>query len=246
MLSGAYHYALNKKQTDVLTFGAQYGQIQRNSTDPEKAKFEDDLNQSGTSSPDRALLEQFRDSYPDLNLSVQYKGTRKKSTFEMGLSLHHIISPDFEALVLQNKVPKRMNFYMFHQYAFTKKFEIRYGQWASLSGLFSKGMAFDSNIILEVLGIFHLDKKTKGRKKSEQKQKDIDLIFGLAYRINDGAIFKAGINYELWSLMFSYDMTLSEASNYNNHNGAYELGIKRIINVYKKPEVDSVILCPKF
>ncbi len=247
VLSAAYHYALDKKQKQVLTFGAQYGQIQRNSTDPENALFEDDLNGSGTSSPDRALLEQFRDNYPDLNIGVQYKARHKKNDFfEIGISMHHLLNADFEGLGSQNDVPARLNFYVFHRHVFNKRFELKYGQWASSSGFLSKRQTFHMNVNIQLLGIYHLAKKKKGRKSSEKKQKEIDLLFGLGYRVGDAMIFTAGMNYEQWSIGFSFDMTISEASNYNSHNGAYELGLKRIINIYKKPTVDNVILCPKF
>lgn len=245
-LGASYHYSLDKKQKKVFSVGVQYGQIQRNATDPDRAQFEDGLNQSGTSSPDLALLEQFRDSYSDLNIGIQYKQKYKKTDLlNIGLSYHHLLSPDFEALVLDNYIPERINFYIYHEHQFNKKFSIKYGHWSSLAGLFNSRHSVQTNVNIQAIGALKLNTKKK-RNKEAKKAKDIDLVFGLGYRVSDALQLISGINYEQWSLIFSFDMTVSAASNYNNNNGAYELGIQRIINVYKEPKVDSVILCPKF
>ena len=49
--------------------------------------------------------------------------------------------------------------------------------------------------------------------------------------------FRAGIGY---------DLTLSTLADANNRNGAVEIAANYIFRIYKQPEVDPAILCPKF
>ena len=71
-------------------------------------------------------------------------------------------------------------------------------------------------------------------------------MLGLGFRVNDAVQFLTAYVYKDWQIGIAYDLTVSSASEFNNNNGAIEIGLKRIFNVYKKPDVKPAILCPKF
>ncbi|MFY8033463.1 MAG: PorP/SprF family type IX secretion system membrane protein [Flexibacteraceae bacterium] len=50
-----------------------------------------------------------------------------------------------------------------------------------------------------------------------------DLLFSGWYRVGNGVIAAVGISNATYTLGFSYDLTTSSLSNYNNGNGAYEI-----------------------
>jgi len=102
-----------------------------------------------------------------------------------------------------------------------------------------------NNTMLQVKSHINLSKtvKEKGKKTTIDRGQ---LTLGLGYRIDDALQLLTGYVYNDWHIGFAYDFTVSSASQFNNSNGAFEIGISRIFNIYKQPDVDPAILCPKF
>ena len=79
---------------------------------------------------------------------------------------------------------------------------------------------------------------------SRNLKKDLDLRIGLGYRTADAAKVMVGFDTDRLRAALAYDITLSQARNVNSYQGAFELGLAYIFNIYKKPTVVPTILCP--
>jgi len=70
--------------------------------------------------------------------------------------------------------------------------------------------------------------------------------FGLGYRIGDALQVLLGYEKGPLKVGIGYDLTLSTLADANNRNGAIEIAANYIFSIYKQPDVDPAILCPKF
>ena len=243
LMSAAYHKSLHKKKFSVLSFGLQYGSVRRKVNNPNDARTEFGLLSGNTNSPDLLLLESLEENYNDLNIGIKYQNLKKDgSEFVVGISLMHILDPDFMGLVQNNTIHKRFNAHSYGIIQAGKKVDIKCGFYYSNMGLFTKRFSTHNNMNLFTQLYFELTSK----KKKKQKAKTFELMTGLGYRFGDALQFFLGVNYERWEVGFSFDMTVSDAAVYTNNNGAIEFGLQHIVNVYKEPEIDNKILCPKF
>ena len=70
--------------------------------------------------------------------------------------------------------------------------------------------------------------------------------FGLGYRVGDALQVLLGYEKGPLRVGIGYDLTLSTLADANGGNGALEIAANYIFKIYKQPEVDPAILCPKF
>lgn len=77
------------------------------------------------------------------------------------------------------------------------------------------------------------------------KNKNI-LFGGLNYRIGDAVIPYMGYEEDHWKLIFSYDVTASELSRYNNSNGAFEVGLVIRGDYPGGNSKKEKLICPRF
>lgn len=245
LLSAAYHKSLHKKKHSVLSIGLQYGSIRRKVNDANNALWEDALLSGNSNSPDQLLLESLEENYNDLNVGLKYRFVQKNGNeFVLGLSMLHILDPDFMGLIQNNTIHKRINAYTYGKQSVGKKVDLKYGFFYSNMGMFTQRFSNHNNMNLFAQLFFELTSKNKKRQKKQAKT--FELMTGLGYRFGDALQFFLGVNYERWQAGFAFDMTVSEAAVYNNNNGAIEFGLQHIFNIYKEPEIDNKILCPKF
>ena len=74
---------------------------------------------------------------------------------------------------------------------------------------------------------------------------NLDMRMGVGYRTGDAAKVMFGFDTDRLRGALAYDITLSQARNVNSYQGAFELGLAYVFNIYKKPEVTPTILCPR-
>lgn len=247
LMSAAYHKSLHKKKFSVLSFGLQYGSIRRKVNSANNALWGDALLSGNSNSPDQLLLDALEENYNDLNFGIKYHYRLKDGNeFVLGVSLMHILDPDFMGLIQTNTIQKRINAHCFAIMNVGKKVAVKYGFYYSNMGLFTKRYSMHSNMNLFAQLYFELQSKKKKKSREKKSAKTFELMTGLGYRFGDALQFFLGVNYERWQAGFAFDMTVSEAAVYNNNNGAIEFGLQHIINVYKEPKIDNKILCPKF
>lgn len=71
---------------------------------------------------------------------------------------------------------------------------------------------------------------------------DFRLMGGLGYRVGDAVQVLAGLEYKSWRVGLGYDLSTSPLSPAQS----FEIGVRYIGKIFKRPKVKEVILCPAF
>lgn len=261
--SGAYHLSLDKNRTNILTLGVQYGSTSYGLKMPEGTPDQQRIFETGIGGqeldpemigmPDTGGPNQGNNnaSYNDLNAGVKLKilmDKKTNNTFEAGVSMLHINNPRRNTLVtrimepgdtLPNGEPiepvgggqdTRRRKPTIHAHA---RLDMEMSEkWRFQPTVFFQNSASTSSISLQAWG-------------SRNLKKDLDLRLGLGYRTSDAAKVMVGFDTDRLRGALAYDITLSQARNANSYQGAFELGLAYIFNIYKKPDVAPTILCPR-
>ena len=235
----AYHKALDKKGNTLLSFGLQGGLLSRD-IDVNELRFGDEvLNQlqtgTFTQTPEnRANLA--GSSAFDLNAGVMLTARLNKLTdLNIGLSFYHILSPNYALDATQTvNTPKGardlpLAFKLHGQFNFSL------GEKWLLSPTFLYNQAFASNE-LQVQGMV-------GYKLNDKDPMIIKL--GPGYRLGDAVEVLLGVDYKSFRFGASYDLTVSDLSDINNGQGAFEFALSYIIKIFKAPTVKPVVICPR-
>ena len=261
--SGAYHYALDKKRENVITLGVQYGStsygIEVDGIPIQQLNIstaEDGLGQTGMSEFDEMTMTPIgpgmrgnnnNDNYNSLNAGLKLKMLLDKKTgniFEAGVSMANINAPrrqsqtvitrdtisDVPEIGGGNSVDDRRRRPTIHAHA---RLDMEMSEkWRFQPTAFFQTANGTSSVSLQAWGRRDL-------------KKDLGLRLGLGYRTGDAAKVMFGIDAGQIRGALAYDVTLSQARNADSYQGAFELGIAYIFNIYKKPQVTPQILCPR-
>lgn len=248
-LSVAYHLALNKKGSTVLTIGLQGGSTQRSidissgnvtTGDRQGLLFPNEIDVSlgggglgAGENPDRD--DDVNKSFFDLNAGVMLRSAiNNQAALELGVSVGHVTSPAYSLLGSagagdnNNDVsrPSRITAHGRLDYGLTDKFSI------APTFLFqSTGGAREA--ALQGWGGYQLNK-------------DVKLNLGLGYRFGDAAQILLGADINDLKVAASYDLNVSSLNDVSNFQGGFEIAAYYIIKIYKKPNVKPTVLCPKF
>jgi type IX secretion system PorP/SprF family membrane protein len=248
-ISAAYHLALDKKQTNILTIGAQLNNGNRtipgfNSADTRNGiinGIDIDLinlkqltnnNQAGSQNQDAKLKNR------DLGAGLLFNARRKKSDLRLGFALEGLLSPRvgiFSNSVGQGAVskdsvetkPLGLNIHGDYRYDLTKRTSIEPSFYYYSLGPFS---AF--NVNSHVWYQINEDKDFKGGA-------------GLGLRNVRDVILYLGARFSTYQVGVSYDLNLNDRALASNGLGGLELAVRYIGTIYKKPKVKPVIFCPR-
>ncbi|NJC27830.1 PorP/SprF family type IX secretion system membrane protein [Neolewinella antarctica] len=243
--SAAYHLALDKKRTNIVTLGVQYGSISygfdfQGTLLQEETISSTQGGQGGTNEFQATGQDGDNESVNDLNAGLKLKmmlNPKKNNVFEAGISMLHLTSPertsliesenrDSTAAVDTDGLDRRATI---HAHA---RLDLEAGEkWRFQPSIFFQQEAASSAISLQAWGQRNL-------------KKDMDLRLGVGYRTGDAAQVLVGLNFGQLRTALSYDITLSQARAATNYQGAFELSAMYIFNIYKKPNVTPTILCP--
>lgn len=225
ILSGSYFIAMDPKRKNILGLGLSYMMFFRSFARPENAIFPDE---TGT---DRERLLDFRGSGNDINLGINY--SRKMNTSDylnVGLALLYLRKQIFDGIGPQNRAGNRYNI------------NANYGKMLAnaqtlleLAFYYSNFVGFN-NISTQIMANHLL---------SSQKKHDSMVSAGIGYRWGDALKFFVGGRHKQWHVSVAWEMPISPVRSFSNNDGAFEIGIYKIINIYKKPKVNPVILCPR-
>ena len=229
-LSGAYHWAFDKKYNTVITLGLQIGMTQRRVDD---SKYASALSiESGVNAdPDYNLLNNFNPTISDYNFGLGFKKkTAKNAYINFGVALNHATQSDFmfTGSNIRNIVGRRINAYA--EYFVQTNRQLAFRPTLVYSRMFN----FEN-----IFGQLNFEYKPNRKKKTILKG-------GLGYRVGDALQFLAGTVYKGWDVGIAYDLTVSSAKRLTNGFGGFEIGVRRILIKNTKPEAPPVILCPKF
>ncbi len=233
----AYHKALDKKGNTLLSFGIQGGVLNRDITFEDLLfadGIESDLQGAGYNSA--ATPDDFTSSSAfNLNAGVLLTARLNKLTdLNIGLSFQNILSPNYSINNQTVNTPKGardlpLGFKLHGQFNFTMS-----DKW-TLSPTFLYNQAFTSNE-LQVQAML-------GYKLNDKDPMIIKL--GPGYRLGDAVEVLLGVDYKAFRFGASYDFTVSDLSNVNNGQGAFEFALSYIIKIFKAPTVKPVVICPR-
>ncbi len=268
--SVAYHLSLDNRNNNVLTLGIQGGQIVRSISGFRErgvTPFEDVI----AVDPSGDMLSPFGTTgggmnddpsanFFDLNAGLLLKSKINEATnIELGFSLQHIT----RNFVFGDSTGTR-NTYSFldlgrdnDDFTIPTLFVLHGKYNVDLTDVWSITPSFlfqqsrnQNEAVIQFLGGYTLLKRETrddGRKGRLIKDKDAPKInFGLGYRLGDALQVLVGFQKGDFRAGIGYDLTLSTLADANNRNGAVEIAANYIFRIYKQPEVDPAILCPKF
>jgi type IX secretion system PorP/SprF family membrane protein len=245
-LNGAYHLALNKKGTTMLSLGFGFGSISRK-IDRTKLRFEDGiLDGNPKASQDYAALgdktmanANFRDLMGGIVLSSQLN---KQMDFNIGFSMFHIAepratligkdttSPGSGPIVQSVETPLR------RRSVVHGRFNIKTNDRVTISPMFMyQTMAGADEIQLQTMANYLFD-----------PEKDVTFGVGAGYRMRDAFQILLGYQKKDLQVGFAYDINTSDLSAVSRFRGGFEIAANYIIKIYKPAVVKPKVLCPRF
>ncbi len=232
-LSASYHFAFDKERTSVLTLGGQYTRTSV-SIDPGNSLILEEtidvaLGGGGQVSPTELGMGEMNTDYTDFSGGLMFRTNLTDSNaLELGVALYHLTSPENQLLTGGGSQAERSSTLHAHArlgYQLSDK-------WRFLPSVFFQSSAGTNSASIQAW---------MGRRIKP----DVQLRFGLGYRTGDAGKVLLGIDYKDLRAALAYDVTLSDASSIVDNQGAFELSAYYIIKIYKEPEIDPTILCPK-
>jgi type IX secretion system PorP/SprF family membrane protein len=238
-ISAAYHLALNKEGSSILSFAYQTGAIQRFVANPQDLVFEDELlDPMGSPSPDHDVKDKedktgFLDHVGGLKFSSKFN---KTDEFYIGVSASRFGKPDWSVL-------KQGGNY---------KLEPRGFAQIGMSTVLSDKVRFLPNISYQ--------KIMKGSENTLVLQALFDYMYdpqkktvlkgGLGWRSGQGAgdavQVMLGADIKNVTVMLGYDFNVSSLTAASGSAGGFELSAMYIGRIYKRPHPDPIIFCPRF
>lgn len=238
--SVAYHWAMNKKGTSTLAIAYQTGSIQREIKDPSKLIFEDQLLGQMTGGQLPETMEQiltdktgFLDHVGGLKFTSKYN---KTDEFYIGVSSGKFGRPDWSLLTQGGsyRVDPRV-----------------FGE-IGMSSVLSDKVRFSPNLTYQKIwntaaNTFVLQGMVD---YNYNEEKEIVLKGGLGYRsgagIGDAIQLMVGADIKDIRVMIGYDFNISTLSSASSGQGGFEIAAQYIGRIYKRPNPDPIIFCPRF
>jgi type IX secretion system PorP/SprF family membrane protein len=233
-LSAAYHLSLDKKRKTVLTFGIQGGTAQRRVMLDDNVRFGDQLEaqlQGQTSAQTMDVnIDTARNSSFTLNGGVLLTTqVSEKTKLVFGVGGIHLNGPEY-AFTQGRRTDRDLRFNA-HARA-----DISLNDKWSLSPAFAFQTIGASQDVAPQLWAGYMI----------NPEKQIRLNFGTGYRLGDAAEIMVGLDYEAFSFAVAYDLNISDATDYTNGVGGFEIAASYIARIYNKPEPNPQIFCPRF
>lgn len=250
----AYHLALDKKRRNVVTIGAQYGSTSyglsmSDSTPDQQSIFSESIGGGGGMAERIGMPEgpngmNNNDSYNSINAGVRLKlllDPKKQNIFTAGVTLLHLNNPDRRSLIervepidttIMTTNPgrdARRRKPTLH--AHTRLDLEMNDKWRFQPTAYFQSSANTSSLQLQAWG-------------QRSLKKNLDMRVGLGYRTGDAAQVLFGFDTDRLRAALAYDITVSQARAITSYQGAFELGVSYLFNIYKKPTVVPTILCP--
>jgi len=235
----AYHKALDKKGNTLLSFGLQGGLLSRD-IDVNELRFGDEVLgelQSGTFTQTPENRSNLGGSSAfNLNAGVMLTARLNKLTdLNVGLSFQNILSPNYALDNTQTvNTPKGSRdlpiaFKLHGQFNFTLS-----DKWLlSPTFLYNQGYGWNQMQVQSMVGYKINDKDP------------MIVKLGPGYRLGDAFEILLGVDYKSFRFGASYDLTVSDLSDINNGQGAFEFALSYIIKIFKAPTVKPVVICPR-
>lgn len=232
MGSVAYHFAVNKKGTTILTLGVQVGKQNRSvSLTGDNIRFGEELDPDMIiKSQDHALGE--KSDFFDINAGLTLKtklGTQ--TNMVLGFAMNHINNPKYSIGGGGSKEEQNL--------------PIRYIGHGEINFDLNKKWVMSPTFLYQAIGTLNEAnvQLMGGYKLIDTKEKKVKLNVGVGYRLGRNAEILLGMDYNDIKVGFGWDLN---TSGLNNGSYGYEIAASYIGKIYKKPKVNPVIFCPRF
>lgn len=249
-LSAAYHLGLNKKGTAVISFGYQTGSVARRikASGLAKIELESDDYEPGSLTGDLALMgiSELQKSYLDHVGGINFKARPNRTdVIEFGLAVGNIGSPDASLLggggggmnPGPNPPPSSGRFESPLRFIGTASYRFALNsEFALKPTAFYQRLGPASELAIQVGGEYLLN-----------AEKQTVLRAGLGYRVGDALQLIVGMDFkQSLQVTFGYDVNVSQLSPASNAVGGFELSAVYIGKIYKRPDPEPVLFCPRF
>ena len=251
-LGASYHLALDKKGNAYLTLGAQYGQAGRR-LNPEGLQFEEGFlnpNPSGGYNPgaqvDFLNATEAKSNWTDIDAGVVLRAKlNKRMDMSLGYSMYHIAEGKYGLVTSGGSGGTgtatgggTSNDQIARRSVVTGLFNIKLNDKLTVGPSFIyQTMSGADEISLQALGSYLFN-----------AEKDIDLNFGLGYRLSGGdAVYPMlGARIKNLRLGLAYDVNISDLNDVSNYRGGFEIAANYIVKIYKPAKIKTKVLCPRF
>ncbi len=242
-LGAAYHLALDKKGTAVLSIGGHYGGEQRK-INTDELEFSDGFNSLGDyvsslSKDDGRIAGDAK--YTDIDLGAGLSARLNKTMdFNIGFSIYHLTKPNYSLVTSGggggtstptagvSKLPRRAVAHGQFNVELTDK-------WTFNPSFIFQTMSGNDEIMVQAMTGYLLD-----------PEKDITIHLGLGHRLGDAINVLAGMRYKDLRVGLAYDVNTSSLNTVSNYRGGFEIAANYIIKIYKPAVVRPKVLCPRF
>ena len=231
-LSVAFHYALDKKYKNVLSFALKGGQCTYKVGLADIPLATSELNKAIPTVDKSWRPQETTRPFLDLSLGLMLKSKiDKKSDLTVGVSLGHINTPKygFYTKGTAAELPTAFTGHLEYNRMLTKKLTF------SPNFLF-RTIAGSKEVALQGIVGYQLD----------PKRKDLILKGGLGFRGfgNNAVNVLLGADYQNFKFMVGYDIPTGLIATVEN--STIELAIHYTGKVYKSPVVKGIHFCPKY
>ena len=251
-LGASYHLALDKKGNAYLTIGAQYGQAGRN-LNPANLRFEEGfLNPTPSGEYNSGAQVDFlnaneaKSNWSDIDGGVVLRAKlNKRMDMSIGYAMYHIARGNYGLVTSGGGTGTSTgsggggsNDEIARRSVVTGLFNIKLTEKLTVGPSFIyQTMSGADEISLQALGAYQFN-----------AEKDIDLNFGLGYRLSGGdAIYPMlGARYKNLRVGLAYDVNISDLNSVSNYRGGFELAANYIVKIYKPAKIKTRVICPRF
>jgi type IX secretion system PorP/SprF family membrane protein len=244
-LSAAYHLGLNKKGTTVLSFGYQFGSVGRRISAKGLQKLRLESNGFDPTMPNGdpilSNISELKSSYRDHVGGVYFKSqVNKTDLLEIGFSIGNIGNPNTSLFGGGNRdstiqTPSRTQSPL--KFIGSASYRALLNSKFALKPIFfMQALGKASEIVVQVIGEYLIN-----------PEKQIVLRTGVGYRVADAFQLIVGMDFkDNIKVTLGYDINLSKLSAASNGIGGFELSAVYIGKIYKKPDPEPILFCPRF
>lgn len=227
----AYHLALDKKQTSVISIGVQQivgrRQLNRNANIITEGSI--NANDPSFQDTDVNLIKTDNTKINDWSAGVTFHTFMNKTNYlQIGFAVDRIRRAN-QGLLTTGVDNQKLEYKVFALYdtPLSSKLFLRPQALYQRTGN-------NQELVLQSKVSYLFD-----------AAKDLYLNAGLGYRVGDAVQVLLGADYKDWKFGISYDMNANRFIPATNTFGALELAVTYVGKVYKKPKVDPTMVCPR-
>ncbi len=248
-LGAAYHLSFDKKQTQIISLGAQYGTggYSYNGIELDQSAFgsflatkklsvqaEDFLTTGAPSGGGGgAGAQDAGGSLNDLTVGLLYnvKNPKNRTDLKIGIGVEGILNPNrsanIEGIRSQDGKGIGINAFSSYEFEFTNRASLTSGLYYYTN---KKASALNINSIMNY---------------KMKPNNELTLHAGLGLRNVRAGLIYLGASVKDIRVGLAYDLDISSATTATNGHGGFELAVSYLGKIYKKPKPKPIIYCPR-